>query len=113
MRIVIPSRKRVNACRHVLRLFPGALVVIHEDEADACASLCVAPLGAELLVQLPALRSQFFEFRDLGKDGPCRLILANAILLMCRAPKVRTAMRWRSASSHLLRRGRESRVSNQ
>lgn len=44
MRVVIPSRKRVESCRHVLRMFPGALVVVHEDEADAYSGL-----GADLL----------------------------------------------------------------
>lgn len=56
MRVVIPSRKRVNACRHVLRLFPGALVVVHEDEIDDYAPLGVAPLGAELLAHPSEVR---------------------------------------------------------
>lgn len=51
MRVVIPSRMRVDACGHVLRLFPGALVVVHQDEADAYAGL-----GAELLVHPPEVR---------------------------------------------------------
>jgi len=41
---VIPSRRRVEACGKVLRMFPGALVVVHEDEVDD-----YAVLGAELL----------------------------------------------------------------
>ena len=44
MRVVIPSRKRVEACRHVLGLFPGATVVVREDEIEAYSGL-----GAELL----------------------------------------------------------------
>lgn len=44
MRVVIPSRKRVEACRSVLRMFPGALVVVHEDEVGD-----YQVLGAELL----------------------------------------------------------------
>lgn len=44
MQVVIPSRKRVEACRHVLRMFPGALVVVHEDEAAD-----YGVLGADLL----------------------------------------------------------------
>lgn len=35
------------------------------------------------------LRDQFFEFRERGRNGTARLILANAILTMCRAPKTR------------------------
>ena len=44
MSVVIPSRRRVEGCRHVLKLFPGATVVVHEEEAEAYAGL-----GAELL----------------------------------------------------------------
>ena len=51
MRVVIPSRKRVEGCRHVLRLFPGATVVVHEGEAEAYAGL-----GAELLEHPPEVR---------------------------------------------------------
>jgi hypothetical protein len=48
MRVVIPSRRRVAACRHVLTLFPGALVVVHaEEQAD------YAILDAELLAHPP------------------------------------------------------------
>lgn len=68
--------------RYEMYLWRRMLVICNEDIG----------IGApEILVQLPALRGQFFEFRELGKDGTCRLILANAILLMCRAPKARTA----------------------
>jgi len=44
MRVVIPSRKRVEACAQVLRMFPGALVVVHEAEVAVYTAL-----GAELL----------------------------------------------------------------
>ena len=68
--------------RFEMYLWRRLLVICNEDIG----------LGApSVLVQLPALRAQFFEFRELGKDGTCRLILANAIMLMCRAPKARTA----------------------
>ncbi len=58
------------------------LVIVNEDIGIANPSL---------LQIIPALRLQFFEFRALGKNGSCRLILANAILLMCRSPKSRLA----------------------
>jgi hypothetical protein len=48
MRIVIPSRKRVNACRDVLKLFPGALVVVHQEEVEDYSGL-----DAELLAHPP------------------------------------------------------------
>jgi replication-associated recombination protein RarA len=68
--------------RYEMYLWRRMLVICNEDVG----------LGQpDLLVQLPALRAQYFEFRELGKDGTCRLILANAIMLMCRAPKARTA----------------------
>ncbi len=58
------------------------LVIVNEDIG----------LANPLLLQLiPSLRSQFFEFREEGKNGTCRLILANAIALMCRSPKSRLA----------------------
>ena len=54
------------------------------------AVICNEDIGIanpEILVQVQVLRAQYFEFREQGKDGTCRLILANAILLMCRSPK--------------------------
>jgi hypothetical protein len=51
MRVVIPSRKRVAACAHVLKLFPGALVVVHQDEVADYAGL-----DAELLAHPPEVR---------------------------------------------------------
>lgn len=54
MRVIIPSRKRVEACRHVLRMFPGALVVVHEDEADDYARGLGGLLSTESLLAHPA-----------------------------------------------------------
>jgi len=44
-----------------------------------------------LLSIIPEQRRMYFEMREIGKDGPARLALANAILLMCRSPKTRLA----------------------
>jgi len=68
--------------RFEMYLWRRLLVICNEDIGIA---------NPDILTQLPHLRAQFFEFRELGKDGTCRLILANAILLMCRSPKARTA----------------------
>ena len=68
--------------RYELYLWRRLLVICNEDVGIA---------NPEILVQVQVLRSQYFEFREEGKDGTCRLILANAILLMCRSPKVRIA----------------------
>ncbi len=68
--------------RFEVYLWRRLIVICNEDIGIA---------NPALLVQIPALRAQFFEFRDEGKDGTCRLILANAMLLMCRSPKARTA----------------------
>jgi hypothetical protein len=45
----------------------------------------------EIITLVETLRKQFFEFRSLGKNGTCRLILANAIIAMCRSEKSRLA----------------------
>lgn len=42
-----------------------------------------------IFVTIAVLRDQFFEFRKDGRNGTARLILANAILTMCRAKKTR------------------------
>ena len=63
-------------------LWRRLLVISNEDIGIA---------NPDLLVQVQVLRAQYFEFREEGKDGTCRLILANAILLMCRSPKARIA----------------------
>jgi len=68
--------------RYEVYLWRRLLVICNEDIGIA---------NPTVLTQLPALRGQFFEFRGEGKDGTCRLILANAMLLMCRSPKARTA----------------------
>jgi len=68
--------------RFEMYLWRRLVVIVNEDIGIA---------NPELLVQVTALRAQFFEFREQGKDGTCRLILANAMLLLCRSPKVRTA----------------------
>lgn len=68
--------------RYEAYLWRRLIVICNEDVGIA---------NPDLLVQVPALREQFFEFRDEGKDGTCRLILANAMLLMCRSLKARTA----------------------
>jgi len=46
---VIPSRKRVQACTHALKLFPQATVCVDEAEAADYAPLCAAA-GVELLL---------------------------------------------------------------
>ena len=58
------------------------LVIANEDIGIA---------NPALLQIIPSLRAQYFEFRSLGKNGTCRLILANAIALMSRSPKSRLA----------------------
>jgi hypothetical protein len=57
-------------------------VIINED---------IGLASPEVFYILPALRAQFFEFRQAGRDGSARLVLANAILYMARAPKSRIA----------------------
>jgi hypothetical protein len=47
--------------------------------------------NAPLLALVPSQEAQWFRFRAVGKDGTCRLILANTILAMCRSPKSRLA----------------------
>jgi replication-associated recombination protein RarA len=42
-----------------------------------------------IFMTIAVLRDQFFEFRKDGRNGTARLILANAILTMCRAKKSR------------------------
>jgi replication-associated recombination protein RarA len=68
--------------RYEMYLWRRLIVICNED---------IGLGNPGVLVQIPALRAQFFEFRGEGKDGTCRLILANAIMLMCRSPKARTA----------------------
>lgn len=68
--------------RYEVYLWRRLIVICNEDIGIA---------NPDILVQVQVLREQFFEFRTEGKDGTCRLILANAMLLMCRSPKARTA----------------------
>lgn len=42
-----------------------------------------------IFVTVSVLRDQYFEFRERGRNGTARLILANVILTMCRARKSR------------------------
>lgn len=58
------------------------IVIVNEDIGIANPSL---------LQIIPVQRDVYFEFRQKGKDGPTRLALANAVLLMCRSPKSRIA----------------------
>lgn len=68
--------------RYEMYLWRRLMVICNED---------IGLGNPDVLVQIPLLRAQYFEFRGLGKNGTCRLILANAIMLMCRSPKARTA----------------------
>jgi replication-associated recombination protein RarA len=68
--------------RYEQYLWRRLLVIVNEDIGIA---------SPELLSTIPALRAQYFFFRSHGKDGTCRLILGNALLLMSRAPKSRIA----------------------
>jgi len=63
-------------------LWRRLMVIANEDIGIASPTV----LGT-----IPELHRMFFLFRGLGKNGTARLILANAILLMCRAPKSRIA----------------------
>jgi hypothetical protein len=64
-------------------LWRRLLVIVHEDIGVA------NPL---LLLMVPELRSQYFEFRSSpGKDGAARMVLTNLVVLMCRSPKSRLA----------------------
>lgn len=63
-------------------LWRRLVVIANEDIGIAAPSIfCTVSI----------LREQFFEFRERGRNGTARLILANAILTMCRAPKSRIA----------------------
>jgi hypothetical protein len=57
-------------------------VIVQEDIGIA---------NVQLLMLIPSQEEQFMRFRAEGKDGTARLILANAILTMCRSPKSRLA----------------------
>ncbi|MBN2003927.1 MAG: hypothetical protein JXA21_11275 [Anaerolineae bacterium] len=68
--------------RYEAYLWLRLLAILNEDVGIA---------SPPLLAIVPELRREFFEFREAGKNGPARLVLANAILLMCRAAKCRLA----------------------
>jgi hypothetical protein len=57
-------------------------VIVQEDIGIA---------NVALLSLVPSQEAQWFRFRQEGKDGTCRLILANTILAMCRSAKSRLA----------------------
>jgi len=50
VRVVIPSRKRVSSCAHVLKMFPGALVVVDESELED-----YSVLDAEIMTHPPEI----------------------------------------------------------
>jgi len=74
-----------------------ALELIPRFEAYLWRRLCVIVnedigiANPTLLLLVPTQRALFMEFREAGKDGSARLVLANAILLLCRSPKSRLA----------------------
>lgn len=57
-------------------------IILHEDIGIAMPSL---------LSIIPAINASYVALREAGKGDECRLLIANAILLMCRAPKTRMA----------------------
>lgn len=68
--------------RYELYLWRRMLAITHEDIGIA---------SPQLLYIIPEQRRLFFEFREIGKNGPARLVLGNTILLLCRAEKTRLA----------------------
>lgn len=63
-------------------LWRRLVVIAHEDIGIAEPSI---------FCTIGMMRDQFFEFRERGRNGTARLILANAIMTMCRAQKSRIA----------------------
>lgn len=55
-------------------------VIVNEDIGIA---------NPQLLALVPIQEKVYMDFREEGKDGSARLVLANVILLMCRSPKTR------------------------
>jgi len=49
----------------------------------------IGPGNPNAHVQVRSLRDSYFEFRAENKSGTARLLLANAIIIMCRSPKSR------------------------
>lgn len=60
-------------------LWRRLMVIVNED---------IGLASPQTIILLRALKETFFEMRETG-DGAARLVLANAILAMCRAPKSR------------------------
>ena len=63
-------------------LWQRLCVIVNEDIGIA---------NPQLLLLVPQQRALYMEFREAGKDGSARLVLANVILLMCRSEKTRIA----------------------
>lgn len=57
-------------------------VIVNEDIGIA---------NPQLLMLVPIQAKVYMDFREEGRDGSARLVLANVILLMCRSPKTRIA----------------------
>lgn len=63
-------------------LWRRLIVILNEDIGIA---------NIQLLAVVPVQRAMYTEFREDGRDGSARLVLANVILAMCRSPKSRAA----------------------
>ena len=74
-----------------------ALELIPRFEAYLWRRLCVIVnedigiANPTLLLLVPTQRALFMEFREAGRDGSARLVLANTILLLCRSDKSRSS----------------------
>jgi hypothetical protein len=68
--------------RYEKYLWRRLIIIAHED---------IGPANPLLLVAIPTMRFCYFDCREAGKDGGAKLILCNAILIMCASPKARTA----------------------
>jgi replication-associated recombination protein RarA len=73
----------LEMCPHYEKYLWRRLIVIANEDVGL-ADPHIIPL-------IVALRSSWFVLRDNGGQDECRLILANAILALCRAPKSRLA----------------------
>lgn len=63
-----------------------------------------------IFVTIAVLRDQFFEFRKDGRNGTARLILANAILTMCRAKKSRISDHFQRFMMEAWQNGRKREI---
>lgn len=68
--------------KYEVYLWRRLTVIAHED-----IGIAYPPI----FTTVQTMREQFFEFRAEGRDGTARLILANVVLTLCRAPKSRIA----------------------